>query len=353
MSSIKTIKIKNKLLLASSLPSLLLILFIAQFIIRQFLSEEAIRPNQIALGIASVILLFTLIGTFLFVRSNLRALTHHLQAEIDILAKSTLDIINSITEASTGTTETATAITETTTTVEELKQTAQVATDKANNVSEMSERTLTVLKDSEKSLEVTIEGMNKIQDGMGTISESISKLSERCQAIGKIINSVNDLAEQSHLLAVNAAIEAAKAGDQGKGFAVVAGEVRSLAEQSKQATIQVHNILSDIQNATSAAVMATEQGSKAVVRGMDQSKQTNESIRNILVFMSSVVPAASQIAISSHQQLIGVGQVNVAMSNIKEASSQQVETMRQIEMGVQGLNTVSQNLKKLITECKV
>ncbi len=113
--------------------------------------------------------------------------------------------------------------------------------------------------------------MKRIQTHMDSIAASIVRLSDQSQAIGEIIASVNDLAEQSNLLAVNAAIEAAKAGEQGKGFAVVAQEVRSLAEQSKQATAQVRNILGDIQKATSAAVMATEQGSKAVEAGVKQS----------------------------------------------------------------------------------
>src|SRR4030067_173625 len=105
--------------------------------------------------------------------------------------------------------------------------------------------------------------MHRIQEQMESIAQSIVRLSEQGQAIGEIIATVNDLAEQSNMLAVNAAIEAAKAGEQGKGFAVVAQEVKSLAEQSKQATAQVRTILGDIQKATSGAVMATEQGSKA------------------------------------------------------------------------------------------
>ena len=132
-----------------------------------------------------------------------------------------------------------------------------------------------------KSVESAIEGMQRIREQMESIAESIVQLSEQSQAIGEIIATVNDLAEQSNLLAVNAAIEAAKAGEQGKGFAVVAQEVKSLAEQSKQATAQVRTILGDIQKATSAAVMATEQGSKAVEAGVKQSGEAGESIRQL------------------------------------------------------------------------
>lgn len=312
---------------------------------------EAAKKTEFFFILFSI--LATLIATALFIVYNLRSLTNQLQDETETLANAGNEILSSISEASSGTAETAAAVSETTSTVEELKQTAQISAEKAKNVSEFSDEALKILKASEKSVETTIEGMNNIHDGMSTISESIIKLSEQSQAIGKIIDSVNELAQQSHLLAVNAAIEAAKAGDQGKGFAVVAGEVRSLAEQSKQATIQVRNILSDIQNATSAAVMATEQGSKAVTFGMNQSKETSDSIRAISNQISIVAEAASQIAISSEQQLIGVGQVTIAMTNIKEASNQQVDHMRQIETGVQGLNAVSHNLKTLVSEYKL
>ena len=102
--------------------------------------------------------------------------------------------------------------------------------------------------------------MNHIREQMESIADSVVRLSEQGQAISEIIATVNDIAEESNLLAVNAAIEATRAGEFGKGFAVVAQEVKSLAEQSRQATAQVRTILMEVQKATSAAVMATEQG---------------------------------------------------------------------------------------------
>lgn len=294
-----------------------------------------------------------LAATLFLVLSRLRKLAKDLEHEVEVLSTSGDEIIRSISEASNGMVETATAVTETTTTVEELKQTAQVATEKAKNVADVSDEALNTLKSSETTIADTIQWMNRIHDGMGTISDSILKLSEHSKMIGEIIDAVNDLAEQSHLLAVNAAIEAAKAGDQGKGFAVVAQEVRSLADQSKQATVQVRNILNDIQNATNAAVMATEQGSKAVNHGLTQSAQTNESVRSLSLGINNVAQAAAQISLSSQQQLIGVNQVTIAMSNIKVASDQQVDHMRQIEGGVQGMNTVGKNLKEQVSEYKI
>src|SRR5258706_13651649 len=123
--------------------------------------------------------------------------------------------------------------------------------------------------------------MSRIRQQMEAIAASMGRLSEQSQSIGRIMASVEDLAAQSNLLAVNAAIEAAKAGEHGKGFGVVAQEVKSLAEQSRQATNQVRTILGDIQKATTAAVMATEQGGEVVEAGERQTEAAGEAIQGL------------------------------------------------------------------------
>jgi len=177
--------------------------------------------------------------------------------------------------------------------------------------------------------------------------------SEQTQAISEIIATVNDLADQSNLLAVNAAIEAAKAGEHGKGFAVVAQEVRNLAEQSKQATAQVRTILTDIQKATGAAVMATEQGTKAVDAGVKQSTEAGESIRSLSRSIAEAAQAATQIAASSQQQLAGIDQVGSAMENIKQASAQNVTGTKEAETAAHNLYELGQKLKRLVEQYKV
>lgn len=284
---------------------------------------------------------------------GLKQIISEIQSEVNVLTNSTQNIVTSVNQVSTGTSETAAAVTETTTTVEELKQTAYVSAEKAKDVLINAEDTMKIVKNSETTLHLTVDEMNQIQEKMRIISQSIVKLSEHSSAIGEIINSVNNLAEQSNLLAVNAAIEAAKAGDQGKSFGVVAQEIRTLAEQSKEATVQVRAILNDIQNATSAAILATEQGSKAVTKGVAQSSQLSEAVYNLSASISKVTIAANQIAISSQQQLIGIDQVTVAMTNINEASNQHVEHMRQIENAVGLVNKVAGSLKEMVNQYRI
>ncbi len=276
-----------------------------------------------------------------------------IQEAAGILASSTSEILAATTQVASGAAETATAVSEATTTVEEVKQTAQVASQKAKHVSETAQKSAQVSQTGKKSVDETIEGMNRIREQMEAIAESIVRLSEQSQAVGEIIATVNDLAEQSNLLAVNASIEAAKAGEQGKGFAVVAQEVKSLAEQSKQATAQVRTILGDIQKATSAAVMAAEQGSKAVEAGVRQTTETGEVIRILADSIGEAAQAATQIAASSQQQLVGMDQMASAMENIKQASTQNEAGTKQVEAAAQGLHELAQRLKQMVEQYKM
>ncbi len=279
---------------------------------------------------------------------NLKKLTSRIQEGINALNKSAKGIMESVVEASSGTEETAVAVAETTTTVEELKQSADLSTAKAKDVVGTTLNVVKVLEDSEKSIHATIDGMTVLQDRMIKISESIQKLSEQSQEISEINNTVKDFAEQSNLLAINAGIEAAKAGEQGKGFSVVAEEIGNLAKQSKQATKNVHTILKDVQNAISAVVMTTEQGMKAVDQGIVQSTHTNESLRSLTDSIGEAERSANQIESSSRQQLIGVQQVTIAMNNIKDASSSHVIILQEIRKELEELYSVGEKLEALI-----
>lgn len=285
--------------------------------------------------------------------ANLRQQMQSLMEGANVLGSAASEIVASSTQLAGGATESATAVSETSTTVEEVRQTAQLASQKAKGVSDNAQRVAQISLHGKKSAEEAAKGMNRIRQQMDSIAQSMVRLSEQGQAIGQIIASVEDLAAQSNLLAVNAAIEAAKAGEHGKGFNVVAQEVKSLAEQSRQATNQVRTILYDIQKATSAAAMATEQGSRVVDSGGKQTEAAGESIQSLTGSISEAAQAATQIAASSQQQLVGMDQVATAMENIKQTSAQNVASAKQLEISARNLNDLGRRIKQMVERYKV
>jgi methyl-accepting chemotaxis protein len=285
--------------------------------------------------------------------ANLRSITAEARESINVLGASASEILAVTAQVVSRTTETAAAISQTSATADEVRQAADLSAEKAKYVSEGSQKSLQVSTLGRKAMDDTLLVMERIQEQMESIANSIVRLSEQSQAIGEIIASVTDLAEQSNLLAVNAAIEAAKAGEHGRGFAVVAQEVKNLAEQSKQATAQIRTILNDIQKATSSAVMATEQGGRAVEAGVRQSREAGEAIRQLADMITEAAQAASQIAVSSQQQLVGMNQVAQAMDNINQAGSQNASSTRQAEAIAQDLYSLGQRLKLLVDQYSI
>lgn len=287
-------------------------------------------------------------NAFVRMTDNLRKQIGGVVEGAAVLGSAASEIVASTAQLASGASESAAAVTETTTTVEEIRQTSQLASQKARAVADSAQKSVQISHAGRKSTEDAAAGMGRIRTQMEAIAESMMRLSEQTQTIGQIIATVEDLAAQSNLLAVNAAIEAAKAGEHGKGFGVVAQEVKSLAEQSRQATDRVRTILSDIQKATTAAVMATEQGGKAVEAGGKQTELAGESIAALAGSVTEAAQAATQIAASSQQQLVGMDQVAGAMENIKQASTQNVASAKQLETAARNLNDLGQRLKQLV-----
>lgn len=315
------------------------------------LAHQREQLGEMVDRIAFFIILGSIIGFVLCVLLSLylaRSINRQLRETIAQLTSSSAEILAMTTQVAGAAAETATAVSQTTATVEEVKQTVQISSQKAKLVSDIAQETAQVSVSGQQAVEALIDGINRIRSQTASTADSIARLGEQSQAIGEIIATVNDLAEQSNLLAVNAAIEAAKAGDQGKGFAVVAQEVRTLAEQSRQATAQVRAILNDIQKATGLAVMATDLNGKAVEAGARQSGTAGTTIQTLSENIVNAAQAALQISASSQQQLVGMDQVALAMENIKQASTQNMAGTKQAEIAAQDLHEIGVRLRRLV-----
>ena len=294
------------------------------------------------------------LGTsFATMAGNLRELNEEIHEVVNVLATSASEIMSTVTEFASSSAQTASAISETNATVLQVRQTTDLSSQKARHVYETAQKSVSVARAGTKSVDDAISCMEGIHEQMGFIAERIVTLAEQSQAIGEIIATVNDLAEQSNLLAVNAAIEAAKAGEHGKGFAVVAQEVKNLATQSKQATAQIRGILGDIQKATTAAVLTTEQGSKAVEAGVKQSAAAGEAIRSLTVSIEESSNSTLQIVTSTQEQAIGMDQIATAIQSINQASGQNVDGSRQIEAATRNIYELNRKLQQLVSRYKV
>ncbi len=327
-------------------------------ILKDSISEKAKQAEEIASGnlVVEVTPLSendTMGIAFSSMIVNLREQIEKITEGVNVLSSSSSEIMAMVSQLASGSAETATSVSETTSTVEEVKQTVELSNQKANEVSESAQKTSLISQDGKVSVHETIEGMNKIKEQMESIASIVIQLSEKSNIIGEIAATVNDLSEQSNLLAVNASIEAAKAGEQGKGFTVVAQEIKNLAERSKESTVQIRSILTDIQKGISNAVMATEQGKKVIDDGLELSSTASEVITTLAAGVEEASQASIQISASSQQQLIGIEQITSAMENIKEASAQNSSSIKQTEESVTELNNLGEKLKNIMKQYKL
>ena len=280
----------------------------------------------------------------------LRTMTLRIHEAVNSLSSATAEILTTSQQQSSAASESASAVVETVATVDEVVQTAQQTSERARQVDADSQRSVEVAAAGREAVASTIVSMGRARDEVASIGERILALSEQAQTVGQIITTVNEFAEQSNLLALNAAIEAARAGEHGRGFAVVAQEIRGLADQSKRATTQVRGILGDIQKLTTAAVLATEQGNKAVGSAVDLVRTAGTRIDQLAVTIAATALTAQQIVEAAQQQVIGIGQISQATHSIRQAATQTVEGTRQTERAARDLNELSVRLREAVSQ---
>ena len=285
--------------------------------------------------------------------TGLAELATELRSGTQSISASATQIFATVSEHTASANQQSAAINEVTATVSEALASSQQVVAKSDNVAQFAQDAVRVGQDGAESVEAILLGMQEIRSKVENIAQNILSLSEQTQQIGDIISTVTDIADQSNILAINAAIEAAKAGEQGKGFAVVAGEVRNLAEQSKQATAKVRTILVEIQKATNTAVLATEQGTRGVESGMTLAQRAGAVITQLAGAINSASQSAQQISAASRQQSLAMEQIAQAMYEINQATSQFVAGARQSQAAAEGLTELAQQLQALAARYQV
>jgi len=304
--------------------------------------DDAARVAVVVLG--SVAAVACIAFSFILPRTVMGTIT---KVVVDV-TRASREVLAAASQVTASAVETATAITQAATTVDEVRQTSLLANQKATGLCDVSKDGETTAAAGRQAIGEIVDGMSHVRDQITAVAETVVRLSDQTKAADEIVQTTNMLAEQSNLLSVNAAIEAASAGEYGKGFGVVAEEIRNLATQSKQAAQQVRNILSDIGRATDAAVMATEQGTKTIELNLRRTADSSDAIEDLAGGVGRASLASQQIATSTQQQLVGMDQISQAMESINAAGAQNAAAARQMEGQAVRLDEAAAKLARLI-----
>ena len=287
---------------------------------------------------------------------NLKKTTERLKQQMNeiiehtnSLATSSNEVSATVAQITASSTETASAITQTASSAEEVEQLAKNFNEKTKESLIIGEKTVEATNQGTESFNTIERSIQDVQTQMEQIANRVLELSKYSQDIGEITEAVKEIAEQSNILAINASIEATKAGESGKGFAVVANEVRNLAEQSKKSTQQIQKILNTIQDAVGKTVIQVEQGTKTIQSSAGAVDQAQSSMNKMVEYIEKLIHILNEIADFSKEQLTGTAQIKEAMENIKEATNQNVDGMRQLEEVIENLKETSENLKQLVS----
>jgi len=239
------------------------------------------------------------------------------------------------------------------TAVEELSSTVNEVAMNAEAVSSKSKETTEKAKQGSHVVRATIEKMNSISDAVEAASRTINSLGEKGAQIGEIISVIDDIADQTNLLALNAAIEAARAGEQGRGFAVVADEVRKLAERTSQATKEVADTIKTIQQETTLAVEEMERSKKEVEAGKEMAQQSGQALTEIDEATGTVTIMVSQIADATKEQSKATEEITQSIEGITLLANKVSDLSNETSAVADGLAGIVNEIKSLVSRFKL
>ena len=216
------------------------------------------------------------------------------------------------------------------------------ATDsaKANDAAEMGARVV----------DETVNVMSRIADRVRSTAQTVETLGSRSDQIGQIIGTIEDIADQTNLLALNAAIEAARAGEQGRGFAVVADEVRALAERTTRATKEIGAMIKSIQSETKSAVTAMDEGVRQVEQGTAEAAKSGDALRHILEQIASVTNQVNQIAVAAEEQTATTMEINNNIQQITEVAHITSTSSHEEAAAANQLARLAEDLKGMVEQ---
>lgn len=248
-----------------------------------------------------------------------------------------------------GAAEQAASVSETSATVQELSATARQIAENSEAQAGMAESTLKNAEESQLAMERAAGVMKDIRQRTEASARKIMKLGEKSQKIGKVLGIINDIAAETKMLSLNAAIEASRAGEAGKGFSVVAEEIRKLSENVVKSTGAIEETLQEIQGAANMSVMAAEESVKVVSSGTVELDKVKTALQEIVFLAEQATDSAKQVSIATSQQKVASEQTAVAMREVSEVTRQMASAASQTTVSVQGLQKLASELKDLVS----
>ena len=299
-------------------------------------------------------------GTFLRLKEvtnglgeSLSGLISQLQDAIHTTASASAEISSTADTLATASAEQSAQTDEVAGAMEEMSRTVIDNAQSATRTSAVAQRNGSVAEEGGKVVSETVAKMRQIAEVVKVSASNIMQLGESSKRIGEIISVIDDIADQTNLLALNAAIEAARAGEQGRGFAVVADEVRKLAENTAEATKQISEMISGIQRDTDSAVSAMEQGTKEVESGIELADKAGSSLQMIINSTTELLDMINQIAAASEEQSSTSEEISKNVAMMAKVSSGSAQNIGDIATTAGELARMTEALTSLVNQFKI
>jgi methyl-accepting chemotaxis protein len=284
---------------------------------------------------------------------NVGNLISSVNEAVEATASASTQISSSSEEMAAGSQDQSSQTTEVASAVEEMTKTILETSQNSSKSAEAAKNAGAIAKEGGKVVNQTIEGMNRIAEVVKKSAETVNALGKGSDQIGEIVQVINDIADQTNLLALNAAIEAARAGEQGRGFAVVADEVRKLAERTTKATKEIAVMIKQIQKDTGGAVESMNKGTEEVEKGKALADKAGESLKEIIVGVEQVVDMSMQVAAASEEQSSAAEQISKNIEAISSVTQESAAGIQQIARAAEDLNRLTVNLQELTSRFKI
>jgi len=284
---------------------------------------------------------------------SLKTMVADVAASANEVASAATEISSSNEEMSKGVAEQTEQVNQISSAIEQMSNSVVEVARKSNDAATNADESGRIAEEGGQVVQQTIEGMESIKEAVGSVGASVEQLGKQGEQIGQIIEVINDIADQTNLLALNAAIEAARAGEHGRGFAVVADEVRKLADRTTKATEEIGESIQAIQTETTGAVDRMNGGQQQVEKGVELATGAGESLTKIVNSAKDVAGMIQSIASAAEEQSSASEQVSRNVESIKAGAEQTNEATTQAASAAEQLSCKAEQLQRLVDQFSV